>query len=84
MFGGIAEFGVTNLKDQIKRHAQPELGQKRARMTRWDVDLEVRLVFTDVDVSLVAFYQYGDPDAVEVTGTRVCHNIRGLLDPRTD
>jgi hypothetical protein len=61
-----------------------EVYLRTARRAHWEVDLEVCLVVTDVDLSLVASYPYGDPNAVEVLGTRACHNICGLLDPSID
>ena len=77
MSGGVAFFNVTHLKHRIKANAPHSA-------TSWSVELEGRVVVNDVDLQLTAFYPPGDPEAVEIEGSRVSHNIRGFLVPGTD
>lgn len=50
----------------------------------WSVDVDVCVEMSDVDVKLTALWQRPDDvTATEVSGFRICQNIRGLLDPRT-
>lgn len=50
----------------------------------WSVDLDVCVEMNDIDIKLIAFWQGPDDVApVEIPGFRICHNVRGLLDPGT-